>query len=70
VKAKVAQKWKDLIEGEVKIEKRRRLQNDTMSLGRLYYGENNDMGSRLEWFESVQRRVYYCENEKMKAEFK
>ena len=56
---KVAQKWKDLIDREVKLEKRRRLQNDTMSFDRQYSGENNHKGSQLEWFESVERSV--CE---------
>jgi PIF1-like helicase len=63
VNTNVAQKWKDLIDQEVKMEKIRRLQNETMSSGRQYNGENNYMGTQPQWFESVQRTV--CEDDQL-----
>ena len=55
VSGKLAQKWKDIIEQEVKLEKRRRLQNDS---AHLPIHHDSDPASRLQWFEKVKDDVY------------
>lgn len=57
VSGKLAQKWKDIIEEEVKLEKQRRLQNDGAHLSVHHHSATSGPTSRMQWFERVKDDV-------------